>query len=363
MASAKDKLKASMGSGFIPDKKRIESAELAMSTKSSGSTNAPILLSTVELNPDNLWAKDDIDEEIAKLADAIKRSGLLHNIVVSQREDGTMMLLSGERRVKALRMLQAEAASSDGKTKWDRVQAQTYIGLDEIDEQIIMDEANIMVRGSTGDSDIMQKCISRYLENLKKKYNLSQTEAEAILKSKSNMGKSTLARVLRIEHELSDELENHLHNGILNRSQAVELCRLDEEEQRIVSDAIDEAFKLSNGDEALKRTYTTRVIDRAITASQMSNGKAEALAEIAQNIIPPAPVKPAADVATRSQKATILRKYDKMTKDLKQVNGSKRRITSMRKMEASDDVGSIIESLEELAKEASALAATLRGGK
>ena len=47
---------------------------------------------------------------IQQLADAIERNGLLHNIVVSQREDGTFMLLSGERRVKALRLLQKQGA-------------------------------------------------------------------------------------------------------------------------------------------------------------------------------------------------------------------------------------------------------------
>ena len=55
----------------------------------------------------------DDDESIQQRADAIERNGLLHNIVVGQREDGTFMLLSGERRGKALRLLQKREQESD----------------------------------------------------------------------------------------------------------------------------------------------------------------------------------------------------------------------------------------------------------
>ena len=110
------------------------------------------------------------------------RNGLLHNIVVSQREDGTFMLLSGERRVKALRLLQKREQESDptGQKahKWDRVQAQTYTGLDELSELIILDEANIMVRGLSGDAKTIQACISRYLDNLQAKFQVDRRAAD-----------------------------------------------------------------------------------------------------------------------------------------------------------------------------------------
>lgn len=77
-----------------------------MSFQNEGTELTRILLRNIEFNPHNLWSCNDDDESIQQLADAIERNGLLHNIVVSQREDGTFMLLSGERRVKALRLLQ-----------------------------------------------------------------------------------------------------------------------------------------------------------------------------------------------------------------------------------------------------------------
>ena len=142
-----DKLKSQIpqGSQELSTKNHLAKTEIAMSFQNEGTELTRILLRNIEFNPHNLWSCNDDDESIQQLADAIERNGLLHNIVVSQREDGTFMLLSGERRVKALRLLQKREQESDptGQKahKWDRVQAQTYTGLDELSELIILDEA------------------------------------------------------------------------------------------------------------------------------------------------------------------------------------------------------------------------------
>ena len=80
-------------------------------------------------------------------------------------------------------------------------------------------------------------------------------------------------------------------------------------------------------------------------------------------IIPPVPAKPAGDVAVRTQKATLIRKYEKVTFDLSKITSSKRRLNSLRKMDAADGDGSIVESLDKLAKEAAELADLLRNGQ
>ena len=146
-----DKLKSQIpqGSQELSTKNHLAKTEIAMSFQNEGTELTRILLRNIEFNPHNLWSCNDDDESIQQLADAIERNGLLHNIVVSQREDGTFMLLSGERRVKALRLLQKREQESDpiGQKahKWDRVQAQTYTGLDELSELIILDEATANV--------------------------------------------------------------------------------------------------------------------------------------------------------------------------------------------------------------------------
>ena len=195
-----DKLKSQIpqGSQELSTKNHLAKTEIAMSFQNEGTELTRILLRNIEFNPHNLWSCNDDDESIQQLADAIERNGLLHNIVVSQREDGTFMLLSGERRVKALRLLQKREQESDptGQKahKWDRVQAQTYTGLDELSELIILDEANIMVRGLSGDAKTIQACISRYLDNLQAKFQVDRRAAEAYFKSRTQMTDSTVQR-------------------------------------------------------------------------------------------------------------------------------------------------------------------------
>ena len=110
-----DKLKSQIpqGSQELSTKNHLAKTEIAMSFQNEGTELTRILLRNIEFNPHNLWSCNDDDESIQQLADAIERNGLLHNIVVSQREDGTFMLLSGERRVKALRLLQKRGQESD----------------------------------------------------------------------------------------------------------------------------------------------------------------------------------------------------------------------------------------------------------
>lgn len=76
---------------------------------------------------------------------------------------------------------------------------------------------------------------------------------------------------------------------------------------------------MSNGDKALEHTYVTRITDRAAQAARMTNGREAELARLEEAIIPPVHAKPAGDVAVRTQKATLIRKYEKVTFDLSKI--------------------------------------------
>lgn len=364
-----DKLKSQIpqGSQELSTKNHLAKTEIAMSFQNEGTELTRILLRNIEFNPHNLWSCNDDDESIRQLADAIERNGLLHNIVVSQREDGTFMLLSGERRVKALRLLQKREQESDptGQKahKWDRVQAQTYTGLDELSELIILDEANIMVRGLSGDAKTIQACISRYLDNLQAKFQVDRRAAEAYFKSRTQMTDSTVQRYTQFDKSLIDDVKEFFQNGTISHAQALSLCPLEPNEQVLYVNAINKAIQMSNGDKALEHTYVTRITDRAAQAARMTNGREDELARLEEAIIPPVHAKPAGDVAVRTQKATLIRKYEKVTFDLSKITSSKRRLNSLRKMDAADGDGSIVESLDKLAKEAAELADLLRNGQ
>ena len=325
-----DKLKSQIpqGSQELSTKNHLAKTEIAMSFQNEGTELTRILLRNIEFNPHNLWSCNDDDESIRQLADAIERNGLLHNIVVSQREDGTFMLLSGERRVKALRLLQKREQESDptGQKahKWDRVQAQTYTGLDELSELIILDEANIMVRGLSGDAKTIQACISRYLDNLQAKFQVDRRAAEAYFKSRTQMTDSTVQRYTQFDKSLIDDVKEFFQNGTISHAQALSLCPLEPSEQVLYVNAINKAIQMSNGDKALEHTYVTRITDRAAQAARMTNGREDELARLEEAIISPVHAKPAGDVAVRTQKATLIRKYEKVTFDLSKITSSKR---------------------------------------
>ena len=351
-----DKLKSQIpqGSQELSTKNHLAKTEIAMSFQNEGTELTRILLRNIEFNPHNLWSCNDDDESIRQLADAIERNGLLHNIVVSQREE-------------ALRLLQKREQESDptGQKahKWDRVQAQTYTGLDELSELIILDEANIMVRGLSGDAKTIQACISRYLDNLQAKFQVDRRAAEAYFKSRTQMTDSTVQRYTQFDKSLIDDVKEFFQNGTISHAQALSLCPLEPSEQVLYVNAINKAIQMSNGDKALEHTYVTRITDRAAQAARMTNGREAELARLEEAIIPPVPAKPAGDVAVRTQKATLIRKYEKVTFDLSKITSSKRRLNSLRKMDAADGDGSIVESLDKLAKEAAELADLLRNGQ
>lgn len=75
--------------------------------------NKYIALVNIRTNPDNqIFRVMDDDEDIRILAEDIKRNGLMHNLVVfpEQSEEGMVyVLLSGERRFRALNYLQEKA--------------------------------------------------------------------------------------------------------------------------------------------------------------------------------------------------------------------------------------------------------------
>jgi hypothetical protein len=92
---------------FMPDAEQTARNNRNLSEMFSGAlTDYQYLpLSEIIFNPENDYAESDQPESIRKLADDILRNGLLHNIVVSLVAPHQYKLLSGERRLRAYRLL------------------------------------------------------------------------------------------------------------------------------------------------------------------------------------------------------------------------------------------------------------------
>ena len=106
-----------------------------------------IALQDIELNPDNaIFRQLDTDEDVETLANDIDRNGLMHNLVVYPRTDGKQtkyVLLSGERRYKALNYLQAR-----GDAKWNTVKNCRVVTtpLSDNEKKVMLLSANLQVR-------------------------------------------------------------------------------------------------------------------------------------------------------------------------------------------------------------------------
>ena len=219
----------------------------------------------IQLNPANDYRRQDNDDSIRSLAEDIERQGLLHNLVVSEKvENGvtTYLLISGERRLRAIRLLtereveKVKNGSTGDPGKYATVNCRVVKGLTDRQEMIMLDAANLQTRGGAGDEAATRKAMVRYRENVMAEYGLTEGQVRDIIVDMSPMGLTTVNSNLMIEDNLRAELKNMLDSNEINKKQALAFAKLSQQQQKLVSDSISD-FKAA----CLKNDtdYTNRV--------------------------------------------------------------------------------------------------------
>lgn len=190
-----------------------------------------ISLFNIRTNPDNeIFREIDDDEDIRILADDIKRNGLLHNLVMfPSTEEGreVYVLLSGERRYRALKLLVAE-----GDTSWQIVRNCNVITteLSDNEKKVLLYSANLQVRGGLNDEAVRRKAVSEFIECLQKEpYNMNRIDALKAIKSVSSVNPKTIDRDARLEDKLKGSLKELLDAKFLSRSECESYLRFDDE--------------------------------------------------------------------------------------------------------------------------------------
>ena len=191
--------------------------------------NKDISLADIRLNPDNeIFRQNDNEEDIEILAEDIKRNGLLHNLVVfPEQEDGktVYVLLSGERRYRALMLLQEQDATWNAAKNCNVVTTP----LSPNEKKVILYSANLQVRGGFGDEMIRRKAAAEFIECLQKEpYSMNQADARKALKEISAASGRMIDKDLRLENDLNKGLDDKK----LRRSECDRLIRLEEEQQQ-----------------------------------------------------------------------------------------------------------------------------------
>lgn len=192
-----------------------------------------ISLFNIRTNPDNeIFREIDDDEDIRILADDIKRNGLLHNLVMfPSTEEGreVYVLLSGERRYRALKLLVEE-----GDTSWQTVRNCNIITteLSDNEKKVLLYSANLQVRGGLNDEAVRRKAVSEFIECLQKEpYNMNRVDALKAIKSVSSVNPKTIDRDARLEDKLRGTLKELLDAKFLSRSECESYLRFDDEKQ------------------------------------------------------------------------------------------------------------------------------------
>lgn len=210
----------------------------------------------IEFNEANSeYRQLDTDESIIGFAEEIKRNGLLHNIVVSKKDNGRYLLISGERRTRAYQYLY----KTTKEAQWKQIHAQVREGLDNIDEILLLDAANLQTRGGAGGETRVRKSMLRFIENAKTKFHLNDTEAEQLLSNISSLSSSTIVRNIKIERELIEELKELYNDGKFKKEDAVVYSMLSDEEQSAIAEIFNRTKESAETAQKIKKLVVDKI--------------------------------------------------------------------------------------------------------
>ena len=245
---------------------------------SSPDDYADINIDTIELNPHNdIYRQMDEDSDVELLAEDIRRSGLLHNLVVYPKEGvgGRYVLLSGERRYKALNYLQAR-----GDAKWNTVKNCRVVTtpLSDNEKKVMLLSANLQVRGGFANEMIRRKAVAELVSCLQAEpYNLTAAEAKKAIKEATPINGRQIDKDLSIEKNLNEGLKDLLDRGFVLRSEAESFLRMTPEEQRIAAQMLQQLYAIAYngpGSAAIqdeKKAIRGRFVDALRTVADTSS--------------------------------------------------------------------------------------------
>lgn len=198
------------------------------SNKSIEETNY-IPIDSIVFNDDNIFNKYDSNESIAELAENIKENGLLHNIVVAEIEPHKYLLISGERRTKAMLHL--------GE---DKIRATVKKGLSDLETLKMLFFANSETREYTTEEKV--QIIEGFMNKLKEYENGSEKDAVAKFKEyvaqAFHINERQAYRLISITTDLIEPLKQLLFADTITVEAAASLAQLPEGYQVSAADII-----------------------------------------------------------------------------------------------------------------------------
>lgn len=189
-------------------------------------------LGQLEDDPMNeeIYNTDGIEE----LAADIELNGLMQYPLVRFMPGGMYRIISGHRRVKALRLL-----AKQDKEQWKTIPVILDSDKDETSIAIKLISANAVNRHMTRREQFLQAIkLYELLTKQKEKENLPGRVRDMVAK-KLNISSGSVGAFLQLANNLNGILLNYYLNGSMSKSAAIEASKLPDEEQDALIEAIE----------------------------------------------------------------------------------------------------------------------------
>lgn len=214
-----------------------------------------IELSKIVFNEDNIFGKEDSDESIQELADNIKANGLIHNIAVRRLGDGRYKLISGERRVKAYRLLGKET-----------IKANVLVINSWLDEFNALCDANTQTRNYTAQQrDMIISAIKEKLEEYSDNNPNEKVDVATIADLTAKrfaVTKSTAYKFVGIHNELIQPLKDLYFSNDISLDNASAFSSLPEVAQNKIAEMYAENAEDAKENAAKYAKSVKAVIDK-----------------------------------------------------------------------------------------------------
>lgn len=188
-----------------------------------------IPINQIIINEDNIFNKNDSEDSIIELAHNIDENGLLHNIVVAEIGTNKYLLISGERRTRAMKYL--------GR---DKIKATIKKNLSDLEILKMLFFANSETREYTTEEKV--QIIEGFLVKIKQFENTSEKEAAKKFKEyvaqAFNISDRQANKLIAITTELILPLKEMLYADTIDVNTAANLAQLPAQYQQYAIDII-----------------------------------------------------------------------------------------------------------------------------
>lgn len=235
----------------------------AKKAKNKADRTEMIPISSIIMNEDNVFSANDTDEEIQSLAENIRENGLIHNITVAETAPDRYLLISGERRTKAMKYL--------GR---DTIKANIKSGLSEFEILKLLFFANSETREYTTEEKI--HIINDFKEKIKRfsiNDKASVSAFNSYVSEAFNIHPRQASKLISISSELSDGLKELLFSDTIDINTAAAFAQLPEDYQNYAADLIAAGSQKDTKGSVQKALDFTKLSKNVISKSNTSLSK------------------------------------------------------------------------------------------